>query len=55
VRTAGEWNGFENQHALKLAVDAENSIAKAEDGEVRYQGTPKLGSGGSIGPRPVVG
>jgi hypothetical protein len=35
VRTADEWNGFENQHALKLAADAENSIAEAEDGEVR--------------------
>ena len=33
---SGTGAAFENQHALRMAADADNAIAEAEGGEVRF-------------------
>ena len=40
---SGAGASFENQHALKMAADADDAIAEAEGGEVRFcYATPKI-------------
>ena len=40
---SGTGAAFENQHALKMAADADDAIAEAEGGEVRFcYATPKI-------------
>ncbi len=40
---SGTGAAFENQHALKMAADADDAMAEAESGEVRFcYATPKI-------------
>ena len=40
---SGTGAAFENQHALRMAADADDAIAEAEGGEVRFcYVTPKI-------------